>query len=413
MTRFSALADAYQAGNERFFENGSALSRVLSEAPFYPRVSDNKTATLTRPRHLAVRFPYMQINRRDMVSWLIFDLDHANPSIWEDAGLPAPNLIVQNRNSKGAHLYYAIKPVCTSLAARTKPIDYMKAIYSAMATKLKADIDFHSGPVAKTPDHPWWATTELHAHEYELSQLADYVDLPLISPWAKNPNIDLVSHSRHCIMFEWVRHYAYSIVKHEQEQGTFEGFTRMLEAFAHNKNSFYGLGFCQNLSQSSLRATVKSVARWTWERYTGSGRCHRGVMRLDSALPLEERKHLSALRTHEQRRKATEAKIRATVRHLQREGVAVTQAAISRFSKLARQTIANYKTTISDALQPATIAILHSKRTLNAIANVVKYGVHQVTGSLQKKQTAETGEGDCMENVPDVPHVFQGSLPDG
>lgn len=286
MTKFSALADAYHSGYERFFEDGSALSRVLSEAPFYPRASDNKTATLTRPRHLAVRFPYMQINRRDMVSWLIFDLDHANPSIWEDAGLPAPNLIVQNRNSKGAHLYYAIKPVCTSLAARTKPIDYMKAIYSAMATKLRADIDFHSGPVAKTPGHPWWATTELHGHEYELSQLADYIDLPLISPWAKNPNIDLVSHSRHCIMFEWLRHYAYSIVKHEQEHGTFEGFARLLEAFAHNKNSFYGLGFCQNLSQSSLKATVKSVARWTWERYTGSGRCHRGVMRLDPTLSL-------------------------------------------------------------------------------------------------------------------------------
>ncbi|MBU3640966.1 replication initiation protein [Polynucleobacter sp. Fuers-14] len=412
MTRFSALADAYQSGNERFLEQGGALNRVLVEAPFYPRVSDNKTATLTRPRHLAVRFPYMQINRRDMVSWLIFDLDHANPSIWEDSGLPAPNLIVQNRKSRGAHLYYAIKPVCTSLEARTKPIDYMKSIYSAMATKLKADIDFHSGPVAKTPGHPWWATTELHNHEYELGQLADYVDLPLLSPWAKNPNIDLVSHSRHCIMFEWLRHYAYSIVKHEQAQGTFEGFTRMLEAFAHNKNSFYGLGFCQNLSQSSLKATVKSVARWTWERYTGSGRCHRGVMRLDPALPLEERKRLSALRTHEQRRKATEAKIRATVRHLQREGVAVTQAAISRFSKLARQTIANYAAVITEALKPTSISFLKPLKEILLRPKTVKYGVHQVTGFSQKRQTAEHGVEGCFKHVPDVPPKFQAPLPD-
>ena len=412
MTRFSALADAYQSGNERFLEQGSALNRVLVEAPFYPRVSDNKTATLTRPRHLAVRFPYMQVNRRDMVSWLIFDLDHANPSIWEDSGLPAPNLIVQNRKSRGAHLYYAIKPVCTSLEARAKPIDYMKSIYTAMATKLKADIDFHSGPVAKTPGHPWWATTELHNHEYELGQLADYVDLPLISPWAKNPNIDLVSHSRHCIMFEWLRHYAYSIVKHEQAQGTFEGFTRMLEAFAHNKNSFYGLGFCQNLSQSSLKATVKSVARWTWERYTGSGRCHRGVMRLDPALPLEERKRLSALRTHEQRRKATEAKIRATVRHLQREGVAVTQAAISRFSRLARQTIANYTAVITEALKPSSISFLKPLKEVLLRPKTVKYGVHQVTGFSKKQQTAEHGVEDCLKSVPGVPPMFQGPLPD-
>lgn len=402
MTRFSALADAYQSGNVRFFEAGTALSRILSEAPFYPRVSSNKTATLTRPRELAVRFPYMQINRRDMVSWLIFDLDHANPSIWEDIGLPAPNLIVQNRKSRGAHLYYAIKPVCTSLVARKKPIDYMKSIYSAMATKLKADLDYHSGPVAKTPGHPWWATRELHTHEYELSQLADYVDLPLLSPWAKNPNIDLVSHSRHCVMFEWLRYYAYSIVKLQQEEGTFEAFTKMLEAFAHNKNSFYGLGFCQNLSQSSLRATVKSVARWTWDRYTGCGRCHRGVMRLNPALPLEERKRLSALRTHEERRKATEAKIRATVRHLQREGAAVTQTAISRFSKLARQTIANYKAIITDALKPAVVAIFKPKENLLLKPKDVNYGVHQVTALFRRGQIAGVREMvDSKEQLPD------------
>jgi hypothetical protein len=384
MTRFSTLTDAKYDGNERFFEDGTALSRILNEAPFFPRVSSNKTATLTRPRDLAVKFPYMQINRRDMVSWLIFDLDHANPSIWEDVGLPAPNLIVQNRKSRGAHLYYAIKPVCTSLAARKKPIDYMKSIYSAMATKLKADLDYHSGPVAKTPGHPWWVTRELHGHEYELNQLADYVELPLISSWAKNPNIDLVSHSRHCVMFEWLRHYAYSIVKLQQDEGTFEAFTKMLEAFAHNKNSFYGLGFCQNLSRSSLRATVKSVARWTWDRYTGCGRCHRGVMRLNPALPLEERKRLSALRTHEERRKATEAKIRATVRHLQREGAAVTQAAISRFSKLARQTVSNYKAIITDALKPAVIAIFRPRENLLLKPKAVNYGVHQVTALFRR-----------------------------
>lgn len=74
----------------RFFEEGTAFNRILVEAPYLARCSDDKTATLIRPRDLALRFPYMQINRSGMRSWLIFDLDHANSLIWDDAGLPPP-----------------------------------------------------------------------------------------------------------------------------------------------------------------------------------------------------------------------------------------------------------------------------------------------------------------------------------
>ncbi|WP_371872740.1 replication initiation protein [Shewanella algae] len=66
------------------------MSRILLEAPYHARCSDDKTAAISRPRHLALNFPYMQINRVGMSSWLIFDLDHSNPLIWEDAGLPPP-----------------------------------------------------------------------------------------------------------------------------------------------------------------------------------------------------------------------------------------------------------------------------------------------------------------------------------
>lgn len=88
------------------------------------------------------------------------------------------------------------------------------------------------------------------------------------------------------------------------------------------------------------------------------------------------------------------------MRHLQREGVAVTQAAISRFSQLARQTIANYAAVISEALKPASISFLKSLKEVLLRPKTVKYGVHKVTGFSQKQQTAEhLGEG-CSKNVP-------------
>jgi hypothetical protein len=93
----------------RFFEAGNALNRIWEEAPFLPRCSDNKTAALVRPREYAIRYPYMQINRSGFVSWLIFDLDHAKAMIWEDAGLPAPNLIVRNRGT-GASISFTPSP---------------------------------------------------------------------------------------------------------------------------------------------------------------------------------------------------------------------------------------------------------------------------------------------------------------
>jgi hypothetical protein len=105
-----------------------------------------------------------------------------------------------------------------------------------------------------------------------------------------------------------------------RERGSFATFTRLLEAYAHNRNSFQKLGFMDNLAQSSLKATVKSVARWTWDRYTGSGRCHRGVMQLDKDFAADRAAApLAAARTR-RAPQATESKVRAACRLLQQKG---------------------------------------------------------------------------------------------
>lgn len=374
-----------QQVTDNLFPSTSPLNRIYEEAPFLTRCSYDKTATLIRPRKYAFKYPYMQINRPGFVSWLIFDLDHDDPMIWDEAGLPPPNLIVQNKNNRHAHLYYAIEPVCTTENARIRPINYMKAVYAAFGKRLKADANYNSGPIAKTPGHPWWQTSNWHCRVFSLGELAEFVELEAPAPpWTKLPDIEAVSNSRHCTLFEELRFFAYSIVGRERERGCIKSFTRKLETFAFEKNNYVDRGFNSNLSGSSVMATVRSVARWTWNRYKGSSRCHKGAMRLDKSMPLKERQTLAAEHTHTVRRKQTISKLRTAWNQLRIFNKKVTIAALARYSRLTRQTVASYKIIWSQfcVQEPGH----HELSPIEG--KVVKYGVHQVTrgftGSVRK-----------------------------
>lgn len=375
------------AASNRIYEPKSPLNRLLSEAPFKARCSDNKTASLVRPKEFAMRYPYMQVNRKDMVSWLVFDLDHSNPFIWEDENLPQPNMVVINRNNGHSHLYYALAPVCTSEKALSRPIQYMKAVYEAMAIRLKADLAY-SGPVAKTPGHPWWSTMELHTHEYDLGMLSDSVTLEVKPFWNNGPNLDLVSHSRHCTLFEEVRFYAYSIVNKLRQESSYNDFVAQLDRYAMRKNNYKDRGFASNLSISEVRATVKSIARWTWDRYTGSSKSNRGVMGLPSSLSTNEKQKKSAKRTHEMRKTRTKEKISLALKELKKSGLEATYTSISAMTKLSRQTVSKYMKELSEKAEPK---VLHLANLFRKNKNV-KNGVHQITAPCKGN--------DCREATP-------------
>lgn len=89
----------------RYFKPCISLHCLLQLAPYLPYCSDDKTVSRRLPRDRAIRYPYMQVNQRDMLAWMIFDLDHDNPSAWEDAGLALSNLIVRDWISNRSQLY--------------------------------------------------------------------------------------------------------------------------------------------------------------------------------------------------------------------------------------------------------------------------------------------------------------------
>lgn len=321
----------------------SLKTRLIEEAPYFSRCSDNKTAMHVRPRDYAVKWPYMQVNRKEMKAWMVFDIDHdhrdfPNPYIWQDQGLPPPNLIVRNRTSNKAHVFYAIVPVCTSDKAHAKPIAYYQAIYRALALRLEADMSY-CGPVAKTPFHSKWQTTELHRSVYELGELADSLELETERSWQRKAHD--TSYSRNCTLFEYTRQYAYSIVGTAREQGLYSDFKARIEGFARYKNVSTLLE-SPPLPSSEVDALVKSVSRWTWDKYFARADCQRGVMKLDRRLSLNERQRRAARRTHRIRRANTARRIVRACQRLLRSNQPLTIGGVARIARLCRQTIRRY-----------------------------------------------------------------------
>lgn len=350
----------------------SNVFRLLNEAAYLPYCSYNKQAQLRRPREVALQYPYMQVNRKDMVSWLVFDLDHTNIFVWEDEMLPVPNMIVKNPKSGTSHLFYAINPVCTSKNALAHPIQYMKAIVDALKLRLDADPSY-SGPVAKTPGHPFWKTIEFHTKTYSLGELAESLELSPLPPWAQK-TIEDNSHSRTLQLFDQTRYFAYSIVRKERKFGTFESFYKKVSNYANSKNNFKAMGYSLNLSIAEINSTVKSIARWTWDKYHGSARCNIGVMDLDKTLPLKQRQKLSAIRTKESVTRRSISKIQLAYKILEKKGIPTTQINLAKQSGLTRQTIAKYQTIIQKEKSEKTIKFSKLIKTIN-----VKSGTYKIT----------------------------------
>lgn len=246
---------------------------------------------------------------------------------------------------------------------------------------MKAD-PCYTGIIAKTPHHPTWSTTEFHSYVYELSELASHVEIEYTSHWETKEKQD-TSHSRNCTLFEKLRHFAYSIVEQEREQGDYEAFKMRVEQYAHRCNNFSSIGFNSNLPINEVRATTKSVARWTWDNYTRVDLVNRGVMNLDDSLPLNSRQSMAAKRTHGERKKGTAKKVLTATQKLVNDRQKVTLTAISGISKLSRQTVRKYQAIINSVIkQPYVINLTEIIRLRESVnyavsGNCVKPNIHE------------------------------------
>lgn len=321
------------------------LERFVDHSPHKPYCTDEKgTALLIRQRHSAFKKKRVQHNPPSMTSWLTFDIDHGNSLIFKDVTLPAPNVIVMTKDTGHSHMSYAIESVCTSDAARPKPMRYLSAIQDAYCELLQADVSY-TNFITKNPLHPEWDLTVYHSREYSLGELADYVDLKVSRPSRKRAANDAVHGvGRNCAQFDRLRFWAYDHVTWHRESGTtYDQWMREVLSKSEGFNTYP-----EPLPYSEVKSTGKSVGKWVWMEYWPKGKTiRRGTMASSfqqSQLPLDltTKQRLSARRTAEIKRSNTEEKIIDAIGVLTGQGKKVTKTAVAKLVGVSQQNISKH-----------------------------------------------------------------------
>lgn len=219
------------------------------------------------PAFEAVRKRFLQPNDDFNLSWLVYDVDRPTATLdWIDRKCPPPNIIATNRENGHAHLFYGLEtPVWRQYGERDKAFRYAAAVDVALTQALEADTDYGK-LLAKNPlREDAWIVQTFQRFSYDLPWLADYLDMEAYRDLRRNlPPVGL---GRNCTLFEYTRRWAYKAIRKEGWLGQ-EGFRWAVEntALGYNDSEFP-----KPLPVPEVRATAKSIAKWTWSHMSPEG----------------------------------------------------------------------------------------------------------------------------------------------
>lgn len=230
--------------------------------PKKPYCTDTLGSLDIRPAMSAIKRRYIQPNSPSDLRWLVYDIDRPTGYFdWYDRHGPTPNIVVRNRDNGHAHLLYGLEvPVYKQPTAQKRPMRYAAAIDVALTEKLEADPGY-AGLLCKNPLHPSWDVSIFEKSSYTLGWLADYVDLEPFRD--KRIHLPPVGLGRNCTLFEVTRRWAYRQRRSPQGWLSVGFFIEAVTAYAAGYNL---QTFTKNpLPWAEVKATGKSIGKWTWE----------------------------------------------------------------------------------------------------------------------------------------------------
>ena len=233
--------------------------------PDKPYCADSLSDGLAiRERKSALRCRLVQFNGPATFSWLLHDIDHAGAHFaHRDANVPEPNVIAINpENGHGHSAVLLAAPVARHSASRLKPLQFYAAVERGIGRRIDADRQY-SGLIVKNPLHADWRVEWRREEPYTLAELADWLFYEDMRP---QPAAQMTfGAGRNCTIFDELRTIAYREVREFKHTGqSEEAFRARLERVALGIN----LQFPVALKLGEVRAIAKSVAKWTWRRFS-------------------------------------------------------------------------------------------------------------------------------------------------
>ncbi|HUH58408.1 MAG TPA: replication initiation protein [Pseudomonadales bacterium] len=265
----------------------------------------------------AISHKYIQPNHPNSKLWLLYDIDRpiGLETIRDDLNLPEPTFFVQNPKNNHAHLFYGLHTaVHFNQSSSMKPQRFAGAVDVAMTSALNADAGY-VGLIAKNPLHAHWRTYNTNL-AYDLEDFTEYVDL---TPYNAQKRMEAVGLGRNIALFDTLRYWAYKAIR----QG-WPAFPQWHEACLQRAIGI-NAGFKAPLPISEVRATAKSVARYTHSKFSDS--TFSAIQSARQAKSVQARLALSSDK-------------REQARELHSQGVRVAE--IARLLEVTRPTIYNW-----------------------------------------------------------------------
>ena len=320
-----------------------------------PRCSWTKDYSHVRMSAHALKHPYIQPNSPVAYERLVFDLDWHQPShqfcdyplrllayenLWDkDMMLPEPSWMVLSRDKNSAHVGYELKtPVGRHEMARTKPQQYLAAIESAMAKKLRADMGF-GAQLCKNPLNEQWELVVGHAEGRDLSELAEYCwHLPFKTQ--EYNRIPCGEVGRNVYLFDGVRFWAYDHFK-DYRAGSYDHWARQVHhmALQFNASGFDHVSYLAGrglLPLKEVQHIATSVARWTWKNL------ERGKLTATFSQRQAERGAKGAAITASIKRERRESDILSVIAQLTAQGQLATMGKVAKLLDCSKSTLSEH-----------------------------------------------------------------------
>ncbi len=260
------------SANHRDMPTAQELLAMSAPQAFLARLPEKPYATqslsdglMVTTRDSAQHYRHVQATYSGERHWfVVLDLDWGTAAADALGMQPRPNVIIGNPANGHAHVVYILATPVYSIerGGRSRPVEWLEAIRRGLTAKLGGD-NGYVGLIVKNPLHPHWRTVWHRAEPYSLKELDGYLTSEQKRQTRRSESVGAIG--RNTGLFDTVRTYAYSnIGQHRAGGGTHDSWRAYLEqyAIAINGASDSPLGF------GEVRATVKSVTRFTWARPT-------------------------------------------------------------------------------------------------------------------------------------------------